>query len=135
MTTPCNWTPVLRGDTYCSPACGMGCKKSAYDEAHRKAYALAERMTGNAWSIRVWENLGWHYEIIRENRATGFRCSIMERLNPDGTGHYVVYFNSRPQIITKGNDPNAALAEAVQEARRMANTLTANADLFPEYFP
>lgn len=125
-----DWTPRLNGDTYCSPACGMGCKKSAYDDAHRKALALARRMTGKAWIIRVWENLGWHYEIYRE--GPGIHCSISERFNPDGSVTYTVYFNGRKQIITKGDDPNAALSEAVQEAKRMANDILDHVALFPE---
>jgi hypothetical protein len=127
-----DWTPRLIGDTYCSPACGMGCKKSAYDEAQRKALDLHNKMTGKAWSIRVWENLGWHYELVRESKSSAFRCSIMEVDNRDGTMRYIVYFNSNPQVITKGDDPNVALDEAVRQAKRIANTLLDNVALFPE---
>lgn len=135
MTTPRDWTPRLIGDTYCSPACGMGCKKSAYDEAHRKALALHNKMTGKAWQIRVWENLGWHYEIFRQDLATGFRCTVSESLMRDGTTRYAVYFNSTPQVVVSGDDPNVALSEAVQEAQRIANRLADQIALFPEATP
>lgn len=127
---PRDWTPRLIGDTYCSPACGMGCTKAAYDDAHNKAIALHHKMTGKAWIIRVWENLGWHYEIYRE--GPGIHCSINERFNLDGSATYTVYFNSRKQIVLTGDDPNTILTEAVQEAKRMANDILCHVALFPE---
>lgn len=56
------WTPIRRGHIYCSPRCGGGCTHKAYHMAHRKAQALAKRL-GKPWAARVWENLGWHWEV------------------------------------------------------------------------
>lgn len=128
MTSQRDWTPHLIGDTYCSSACGHGCTKAAYDEARRKGLALHNKMIGKAWQIRVWENLGWHYEIFREDRATHFYCSVSE----DQDGRYTVYFNSTPQIITTSDNPNTALDKAVRKARQTASALVMNAALFPE---
>lgn len=57
------WKPKLRGSTYCSPLCGGGCTKAAHDKAVAEANALVLRMKGSGWKPRVWENLGWHYEV------------------------------------------------------------------------
>ena len=35
-------------------------------EAIRKAKRLRDMMITSGWKIRVWENLGWHYEINNE---------------------------------------------------------------------
>lgn len=39
----------------------MGPKTKA--QAMKKAKALKKRMKGKGWKTRVWENLGWHYEV------------------------------------------------------------------------
>jgi len=57
-----SWTPVLRGATYCSPDCGGRCTRASYDRAVAKSIKLANRM-GDGWMTRVWENLGWHYQV------------------------------------------------------------------------
>ncbi|MCK5613437.1 hypothetical protein KAR91_66820 [Candidatus Pacearchaeota archaeon] len=54
--------PVRKGFVYCSPRCGMGCSHKDYLEAKEKARRLANRL-GKGWRIRVWDNLGWHWEV------------------------------------------------------------------------
>jgi hypothetical protein len=64
-----NWTPIRKGDIYCSPACGANCTHKAYEEATGKAKKLAEKCTkeiGGEWEIRVHENLGWHWCVIQK---------------------------------------------------------------------
>lgn len=64
------WTPVLQGEIYCSPACDAGCTKAAFDEATRKAEALAKALGPN-WTPDVWENLGWyHCAALRKSVVT-----------------------------------------------------------------
>lgn len=61
-----DWTPVENGHIYCSPACGMGCTKAAYEEAHQWAASAQKTLalTGMGhWEIDVWENLGWHWRL------------------------------------------------------------------------
>ena len=58
-----SWEPIRRGDTYCSEACGGKCLWSEYNEANANAKALAKRL-GPWWIPHVWENLGWHWEVI-----------------------------------------------------------------------
>jgi len=67
-----SWEPAHKGNIYCSPACGGNCTKAAYDEAHRKGKKLAKRM-GKSWTVRVWENLGWHYSAISPDGCTKIR--------------------------------------------------------------
>ena len=56
------WIAKRDGATYCAPACGRGCAYIEYTRAQRGARALA-RALGPGWVPRVWENLGWHYEV------------------------------------------------------------------------
>lgn len=59
-----SWTPVRKGDIYCSPACGAGCKFSDFKKATADAKALCKKL-GPGWKPRVWENLMWHFEARR----------------------------------------------------------------------
>jgi hypothetical protein len=56
-----SWIPVLRGNTYCSPACGNGCTKSEYDLAVKGGKELQKRLVGSNWKIHIMENLGWFF--------------------------------------------------------------------------
>jgi hypothetical protein len=56
------WTPRLVGNVFCSPACGGDCKKADFDNSTEAARMLAAQL-GRGWIPRVWENLGWHFEV------------------------------------------------------------------------
>lgn len=56
-----SWTPVRRGNIYCSPACGSGCTYAGYLDARKRAERMAKQLPG--FKPRVWENLGWHYAV------------------------------------------------------------------------
>jgi len=61
-----DWEPVRDGEAYCSRACGASCTREAYAAAHEAADRLAARLysgVGSPWTTRVWENLGWHWEV------------------------------------------------------------------------
>lgn len=62
MSKSLSWTPQRRGLVFCSPACGRGCKIMEYDRALLRGNELAARM-GEGWTARVWENLGWHFDV------------------------------------------------------------------------
>lgn len=55
-------TPVLNGDIYCSPACGMACKKAEFDAVSEQARIVAFQL-GSGWEPHVWENCGWNFEV------------------------------------------------------------------------
>lgn len=61
------WKPIRKGDTYCAPFCGRGCKFSEYVKANRQAAQCLKLLGGpkSGWKIRVWENLGWHWSVGR----------------------------------------------------------------------
>lgn len=54
--------PIRRGNRYCSKACGYGCTYAAYKKAYTEA-VKAKQLLGDDWEIRIWENLGWHWDI------------------------------------------------------------------------
>ena len=62
-----SWEPKREGDRYCSPACGRGCTWKEYQAATKAAAKLAEELGSDSWEPRVWENLGWHFEVISKN--------------------------------------------------------------------
>lgn len=66
-----SWKPRRRGSIYCSPGCGgeaeWGCTWAKYQQAIRKAKALAAKL-GPGWKANVWENMGWHYAAISSCR-------------------------------------------------------------------
>ena len=82
------WTPVLKGDVYCSPACGGGCKKADFDSATEKAHALANTL-GDGWEPYVWENLGWHFEAkkrgatVTVDRDQAYTADVRFKMSDD----------------------------------------------------
>lgn len=99
------WTPRRRGEIYCSPLCGGKCTHAAFEEAHRNAAALCERL-GKGWFPRVWENMGWHYSAqkgVAEMHVTEYR------LKGRVTTSYSVYFNSVQQTVASATSPEDAL--------------------------
>lgn len=75
------WTPKLKGNVFCSPACGFGCKKADFDRASARANALAANL-GPGWQPDVWENGGWYWEVkkgaatVRPDDDDGFVADI-----------------------------------------------------------
>ena len=103
-----SWTPIRIGNTYCSPACGAGCKWSEYQKAMQQAKALAKRL-GSNWKPVVSENMGWFWHAD---------CGVC-RVYPGGSGkdapRWVVFLNTNPQFLANGDDPVKAVRAAVAE--------------------
>lgn len=100
--TGSKWKPRRElGGIYCSPACGAGCKWSAYQRAHKAADRLAKRM-GTSWRPDVWENLGWHYAVSNGD----FRITVNQN-------EFTVWFNGAKPFIVRGPSPENALAEII----------------------
>lgn len=59
-----NRQPVRRGLYYGSAGCCHArlCTVMAFDQASTEARQLCAHL-GAGWEPRVWENLGWHYEV------------------------------------------------------------------------
>jgi hypothetical protein len=63
---PLGWGPVRRGPIYCAPACGFDCTWAAFQQAEKDAAKLCaylKKKLGIRWLPRIWENMGWHYEV------------------------------------------------------------------------
>lgn len=117
------WVPILQaGGVFCSPACGFKCTRTAYDAAHQKATVLAaklEKTYGGEWSIRVWENMGWYYNVS---------CGVLvvhpyqHGTKPPSGG--TVFFNGVHQFVTDyRSDPRNGIVKVVDRATRFAMQL------------
>lgn len=106
--TASEWTPVLDGARFCSPRCGNGCTKAAYDQACESANALAARM-GYRWEVEIWENCGWNY-CVKNGPAT---------ITPEHDGRYQAEICFPPleyaalQIFETDADPRRAFQAAI----------------------
>ena len=58
-----SWKPVLRGKTFCSPACGFKCTKAEHDLLMNIGFRIVSEL-GKGWTIRLFEGAGWHLEVI-----------------------------------------------------------------------
>lgn len=109
---PLSWEPRLSADrrTYCSPACGAGCRKFAHAVATKCAAALCQQL-GAGWTPKVWENLGWHWGAV----------SACGRWKVHGHGGHYSAFLGRPESGGRwaggGKTPRAAIKAAWRDAR------------------
>jgi hypothetical protein len=115
MPRKVSWTPRRRGNTYCSSACGHGCTWDEFQDAHRKAKELCERLKGSGWKPLVFENMGWHWRAVSASIVVypaheegKFWCMIDNRIPPVGgaglwTGKHREF-----------KDPNRAVREAMK---------------------
>lgn len=115
--TIARWTPVLSGNTYCSPACGGGCHYSAFLTANKKANALA-RALWTGWMPMVWENLGWYY-------AARKGCAEVHPLISQG---YICFLNANKQCVGKGATPKLAVEAAVKQLQTVIHSLQDSLD-------
>ena len=99
-----DWTPVLRNGIYCSPACGGSCTKADFDKATREAKKLAKKLGGD-WKPEVWENLGWHWNVINGE--------VRMSLRRDG---YNCFTYQSPQYWGTGETPEEAIDAALRQA-------------------
>lgn len=111
MAKDTQWKPVLNGKTYCSPACGGGCLRAAFDLAQSRAKRLAERL-GKGWKPVVWENLGWHFKAVS---ASGFL-----KVHPSGGKGWMAFLgfgDSGGRWVANASTPEAAIKKVRAAAR------------------
>lgn len=58
-----DWKPVLKGKTYCSPACGGGCTKRQYERMANTGEDICLKL-GEGWGFKLHENLGWYVTVF-----------------------------------------------------------------------
>ena len=114
----------LPGGIYCSPRCGGRCTRREFDRATAEAAALAKRM-GEGWEPRVWENLGWHYEVHKG--AAVIHVTIDRNAKGSPVVGYWADIQTAKQFIADAKEPEDALGFAIQDARsaerKIANDL------------
>ena len=128
-----SWIPVLKGTTYCSPACGGGCRKKDYDRAVRDANRLVEQLEGPTWKAEIWENLGWHFQAVSgpvqvygnrhsRDKKLRYHCLISDRASC-ASGGSIIWTDQAPHDLY--DDPNEAVEvmfkSALSETSRVVN--------------
>lgn len=127
MTRMLSWKPRLRGEVFCSSACGSNCKRAEYEWCKAQAAALAKRM-GKGWKPRVWENMGWHYEVVLKNGLGSISPSITKKL---GKLHKITGYRADLRLATDqwleyGKTPEGAFIKARELAMRYVRVLVAD---------
>lgn len=108
------WTPILDGEIYCSPACGGRCKLEDFRTATRKARELAASL-GLEWRPVVNENLGWHWKT-----QLGEVWVI-----PSRAGKYTAGWGAHS---SSGETPREALTALSERIREQRDRLSAALD-------
>jgi hypothetical protein len=49
-------------EIFCDPRCGKGCTRAEHDRIV-SIVGEVKAMCGDGWGHRIWDNLGWHYEV------------------------------------------------------------------------
>lgn len=116
-----SWKPQRSGNSYCSPACGHGCKWDEYQAAGRAAEALVARLSLR-WKPIVWENLGWHFcaELTLPKKLRGLFDGI--RIYPNH-GNGEEYWASYGTSQGLGKTPRAALQKLTAALRTQADQI------------
>lgn len=103
------WTPRRHHDVYCSPLCGCDCTWEEYQQAKKKAAALAKRL-GTGWVPIAHENLGWHYHatdstgrIKVQERTTTYTASVARRIG------------GVTNLTAQGDTPEAAVLAGLRQ--------------------
>ena len=112
-----SWKPIKRGPIYCSPACGGGCSHSQFLRAKSEAKALVMVM-GIGWKPHVWENLGWHYSVIKD----GLDLSIY----PPSHGGNLYWASFEGKFTASHVTPHKALALVIKQMEASLRSLQEN---------
>lgn len=122
------WTPIAKGSTYCSPACGRGCKLFEYNTAVLDANAARLRMKHpEDWIESIHENLGWWWSL---NHKSGYLSVSggQHGYGQDATKHFHAMLSSEAAGAGTCNsswydhktfsDPNRAVQHRLLLAKR-----------------
>lgn len=112
-----NWTPVLNGDIYCSPACGRGCTLEEYNQTVKEADQLVAEL-GEPFHSHVWENLGWHYSASAEVPGEAF---VTVHYSENVKRYWADLRVAGRQETAYGNDAKNAVATAIAAMQAKVN--------------
>ncbi len=114
IVKPLSWKPRCRGDIYCAPACGGGCKRCDYELAVSQSRMLAACM-GKGYKARVWENLGWWYSVKSA-------CEKLEIHSEKDGKYFTAYLNTTPnnggRWVCSAKTPQLAVKKVLAAARQ-----------------
>jgi hypothetical protein len=117
--SPLSWTPVLRGDIYCAPACGGKCTLAQHRAVTKAATTVARRL-GRGWRPEVWENLGWFGAAVT-------KCGRL-KVHLKDHGRFVAFLGPRESVggdfVGTGDTPEAAILDVLARGRAALATLT-----------
>lgn len=114
----------------CDPLCGRGCTKAQYDRNMRHAKALQKKL-GNGWTVRVWDNLGWHHHVVSKNQciyvSDRYAASLMPMPRRCST-RYNTYISDVPgetyvSYDGYGSTPKEAITNAADKLRAKMDQL------------
>lgn len=124
-----SWKAKRKGTIYCAPACGGGCTWAAYRRARHRAKRLAKHM-GKGWTIRVHENLGWHYNVVspcgriklhEDWRRGKPNASAVDQLAVLVPSRYTAFLGDPDspggRWVEDGDTPEEAIRNVVEEAQ------------------
>lgn len=116
-----SWKPLSHGKTHCSPGCGAGCTRAAYNQAKRKAQALARKL-GRGWKGEVWENMGWYYKAVSKCGRIAVHEDVGGIMHGDPPVSDCTAFLNKPhqgggRWFARGSDPVSAVLRVVADMR------------------
>lgn len=108
----------------CDPRCGRGCTQAQYDRVKRRAVALQKRL-GPSWTIRIWDNLGWHHEVVSKNKCiyvTDRFATTEFPVKRTSSTRYYAYISEEPgqpyvSYSGHGATPQEAVCDAADAVR------------------
>ena len=98
------------------------------EDAQKKANVMLKLMKGNGWRTRVWENLGWHYDVhnyaltvsisdIKKDDEKTYWCGLAS--DEDKAGGTPVFWHDEEHQTFK--DPNEAVKRQLMLAREFVD--------------
>lgn len=112
-----SWKAVRKGNVYCAPACGHGCKHSQYLKMKKQAELMCKAL-GKGWKPRVHENMGWHCEVQKSQSSISYYDDRTGNNYPDRFSAWVEIElkTMKLQFINKSVDMKKALEKSVKQA-------------------
>lgn len=125
MSKKLSWKPIRRGTVFCSSACGAGCTYLQYLSALKAAKDCSAMMKTKGWKIRVYENMGWYWELFHKSGLlTVAGGQLPYKQNPNSNFHAMLSCSGGggcdPMFFDRKrfSDPNMAVSHRLNIARK-----------------